>query len=51
VKRQQLDEAKAAEEALRKTRDVTQARHDYYQNIAQRLPGEQGQLDELAAAQ
>lgn len=51
VKQQQLEEAKITEEALQKSREVTQARYDFYNNIPQRLAEETGQLTELKIAQ
>jgi hypothetical protein len=51
VKRQQLSEAQTAEAALQKTRDVTQARFDFYDRLQQRIGEETNQLDELAVAQ
>jgi hypothetical protein len=51
VKQQQLDEAKTAEDALKKSREVTQTRFDFYNNIQQRIGEETSQLDELATAQ
>lgn len=51
IKKQQLAEAKTAEEALEKSRDVTQVRFDFYNNIQQRIAEEMNQLDELATGQ
>lgn len=51
VKQQQLDEAKAAEAALQKSRELTQTRFDFYNNVAQRIPEETSQLEELDASQ
>jgi hypothetical protein len=38
VKQQQLTEAQTAEAPLQKSREVTQTRFDFYNNIAQRVP-------------
>ncbi len=51
VKQQQLAEAKTAEAALHKSRDVTQVRFDFYAHIVQRIAEEANQLNELAQAQ
>lgn len=51
LRREQLSEVQAAAEALRKAREVTQTRHDFYANVAQRNGEELNQLTELAAAQ
>jgi hypothetical protein len=51
VKRQQLDEATAAEEALRKGRDVVEERFGFYSTIADRTAPETSQLAELGDAQ
>lgn len=51
VKQQQLAEAQTAEAALQKSREVTQTRFDFYNNIAQRIGEETNQLSELKIAQ
>lgn len=51
LKQQQLAEAQASEIALQKTRDVTQARFDFYNQLQQRIGEETNQLNELAQAQ
>ena len=51
LRREQVAETQAAVEALRKAREITQTRHDFYANIAQRNGQELNQLTELAAAQ
>ncbi|MDP1678675.1 MAG: neuraminidase-like domain-containing protein [Candidatus Nitrotoga sp.] len=51
MKQQQLTEAKTAAEALQKSREVTQARFDFYNNIPQRIIEETNQLNEIALAQ
>ncbi|WAK02308.1 neuraminidase-like domain-containing protein [Methylobacter sp. YRD-M1] len=51
VKQQQLTEAQTAESALQKSREVTQTRFDFYNNIAQRIAEETNQLNRLADAQ
>ena len=51
VKQQQLAEAHAAETALQKSRDVTQTRFEFYNNVAQRIAHETDQLKELEVAQ
>ncbi|MEV5745367.1 neuraminidase-like domain-containing protein [Microbispora rosea] len=50
VKRQQLEEARAAEEGLRKNREVIEARFTFYNTIADRIKEESDQLNELATA-
>ena len=51
VKQRQLTEAQTAEVALQKSREVTQARYDFYSNIPQRIGEETDQLNKLAKAQ
>ena len=51
VKQQQLTEAKTAEAALQKSRDVTQARFDFYSNVPQRIAEETNHLNQLKEAQ
>ncbi len=51
MKQQQLTEAKTAAEALQKSREVTQARFDFYSNIPQRIDEETEQLNKLAESQ
>ncbi|MER9203435.1 neuraminidase-like domain-containing protein [Mesorhizobium sp. M0933] len=51
LKQQQLAEAQASETALQKTRDVTQTRFDFYDQLRQRISEETNQLNELAQAQ
>ena len=46
----QVEEAREATEALRRTREVIEARHDYYENITQRIPHEDEQLDRMEDA-
>jgi hypothetical protein len=50
VKQQQHTEAQTAEEALQKSREVTQTRFDFYNNIPQRIDEETNQLIQLANA-
>jgi hypothetical protein len=47
AKQQQLTETQTAEEGLRKSRDVTQVRYDFYNNIPQRIEEETNQLNNL----
>ena len=47
VKQQQLEEAKTTEEGLQKSREVTQTRFDFYNNIPQRIAEETNQLNQL----
>jgi Tc toxin complex TcA C-terminal TcB-binding domain/Neuraminidase-like domain/PA14 domain/Salmonella virulence plasmid 28.1kDa A protein len=51
LKKQQVDEAKVAEESLQKTREVTQTRFDFYNSIPERLAEETSQLEQLKLAQ
>jgi len=51
LKQQQLSEAETASAALQKSRDVTQARFDFYNNIPQRIEEETNQMKELDTSQ
>lgn len=51
LKLQQVDEARTAEEALQKGREVTQLRHDFYSSIPQRIAEETNQLAKLKISQ
>src|SRR6185369_7272679 len=42
---------KGAEEGLQKSREVTQTRHDFYNNILARIDEEENQLNELATSE
>ena len=50
TKKQQIEEAKEAEEALRKSRLVTEARRDYYRDIEKINDKEQLHMDSLGIA-
>jgi len=50
VKRQQIDEAKANIEALRRTRRVTETRYSYYRDIERISEHEQSRMDNLSLA-
>src|SRR5262249_34098489 len=47
VKQKQIDEAQAALDGLQRTKDVTTARRDYYQNIVKISDGEQSYMDNM----
>ena len=51
MKQQALSEAQAATVALQKSRDITQARFDFYNNIPQRIEEELNQIKELDISQ
>jgi hypothetical protein len=51
VKQQQLQEAKGTEEGLEKSREVTQTRYDFYNNILARIDEEENQMNELATSE
>jgi Tc toxin complex TcA C-terminal TcB-binding domain len=51
TRRQNVHEAGRQLEALKKARKVTEVRHDFYENILDRIPEESNQLAELGDAQ